>query len=254
MKVKLYGWLALAAVLLAACSGGNNQTFQGWAEADLIFVGPHEVGRVEMLSVREGDTVTAGASLFTLDDELQQAEVRESEAALTNARKEFDRAQALVKASAGTQKALEDAEAALRTAEAKLSSSQTRLARRRVASPAPGAVQEVYFRPGEMVPSGRPVIALLPPENIKVRFFVPEAVLPTISLGETVGVSCDGCPADLSARIAFIARTAEFTPPVIYSLEERTKLVFLVEARPQKPEALRVGQPVSVSVPAGGAR
>ena len=246
MTIKRHAWLALAVVILAACSGGNNQTFQGWAEADLIFVSPHEVGRVETLSVREGDTVTAGASLFTLDDELQQAEVRESEAALTNARKEFDRALALVKASAGTQKALEDAEAALRTAEAKLSSSQTRLARRRVTSPASGAVQEVYFRPGEMVPSGRPVIALLPPENIKVRFFVPEAVLPAISLGETVGISCDGCPADLTARITFIARTAEFTPPVIYSLEERTKLVFLVEARPQKPEALRVGQPVSI--------
>ncbi len=254
MKLKRHAWFAFAAVILAACSGGNNQTFQGWAEADLVFVSPHEPGRVETLSVREGDTVTAGASLFTLDDELQQADLRESEAALTNARKEFDRAQALVQANAGTRKSFEDAEAALRTTEAKLSSSQTRLVRRSVTSPAPGVVQEVYFRPGEMVPSGRPVIALLPPENIKVRFFVPEAVLPAISLGETVSISCDGCPTDLTARITFIARTAEFTPPVIYSLEERTKLVFLVEARPQKPEVLRVGQPVSISLSAGKTR
>ncbi|MEX1083842.1 MAG: HlyD family efflux transporter periplasmic adaptor subunit, partial [Xanthobacteraceae bacterium] len=185
---------------------------------------------------------------FTLDDELQQAEVRESEAAVINARQEFERAETLAKANAGTKKALDDAEAALRTAEAKLSSSHTRLARRRVVSPTVGSVQQVYFREGEIVSAGRPVVALLPPENIKVRFFVPEAALPAVSLGQTVGVSCDGCAADLTARISFIARTAEYTPPVIYSLEERSKLVFLVEARPQPPDQLRVGQPVSISI------
>jgi len=250
MKTKGYTWLALIAFILTACGEANNRTYQGWVEADLIFVSPHEAGRVKTLSVREGDTVATSAPLFTLDDELQQAELRESEAALTNARKDFERAGALVKASAGTQKAFEDAEAALRTAEAKLSSSQTRLARRSVASPTAGTVQKVYFREGEIMPAGRPVVALLPPENLKLRFFVPEAVLPTISLGETAGVGCDGCPANLTARISFIARTAEFTPPVIYSLEERSKLVFLVEARPQRPEALRVGQPVSVTLSA----
>jgi HlyD family secretion protein len=111
-------------------------------------------------------------------------------------------------------------------------------------------VQQIYFRPGEMVPAGRPVVALLPPANVKLRFFVPEGVLPKVALDETVRVACDGCAADLTARVSFIARTAEFTPPVIYSLEERAKLVFLVEARPQRPEAFRVGQPVSIALPA----
>jgi len=97
-----------------------------------------------------------------------------------------------------------------------------------------------------MVPAGRPVVALLPPGNVKIRFFVAEALLPTISLGDTVTVRCDGCAPDLAARVSFISRTAEYTPPVIYSLEERAKLVFLIEARPQHPENLRVGQPVSV--------
>ena len=136
----------------------------------------------------------------------------------------------------------------MRTSEARLNSSQTRLARRKVTSPGTGVVQQIYFRQGEMVPAGRPVLALLPPENIKLRFFLPESMVPKIAIGDTVGVSCDGCPADLTARVSFIAQTAEFTPPVIYSLEERSKLVFLVEARPEKPTALRVGQPLSVSL------
>jgi HlyD family secretion protein len=248
--MKRHRWLSLVAFLLAACGGGNDSAYQGWAEGELVFVSPHEAGRIEVLSVREGDAVAAGTPLFNLDSELQQAELRETQAALTNARKDFDRARALVKANAGTQKALDDAEAALRSAEAKLNSAETKLARRRAASPAAGTVQQVYFRQGEIVSAGRPVVALLPPENIKVRFFVPEPVLPKIAPGDIVAIDCDGCPADLTARISFIARTAEFTPPVIYSQEERFKLVFLVEARPEQPEALRVGQPVSVAVPA----
>ena len=109
-------------------------------------------------------------------------------------------------------------------------------------------MQEVYYRPGEMVPAGRPVLALLPPGNIKVRFYVPETALQNVAYGDTIKIGCDGCAKDLTARVSFIARQSEFTPPVIYSVEERSKLVFLVEALPDKPGALRVGQPVDVSL------
>jgi len=83
-----------------------------------------------------------------------------------------------------------------------------------------------------------------------VRFFVPEPVLASIDYGDVVKVSCDSCSPDITARISFIARQSEFTPPVIYSLEERSKLVFLVEALPVKPDSLRVGQPVDVTLTA----
>jgi HlyD family secretion protein len=92
------------------------------------------------------------------------------------------------------------------------------------------------------------VLALLPPGNVKLRFFVPEAELPQIALGQTVRVGCDGCRNDLVARVSFISRTSEFTPPVIYSLDERSKLVYLVEARTEQAESFRVGQPISVSL------
>jgi len=175
-----------------------------------------------------------------------------NEAAVKNAEQAYDRAQKLLKTASGTEKALQDAEEALRTAQARLNSSQTRLARRKMASPVTGTVQQVYFRPGEMVMAGRPIVSLLPPGNLKVRFYVPEAMLPRLSYGEQVKVNCDGCPADITARISFIASTAEYTPPVIYSREERSKLVFLIEALPDRPDALRVGQPIDVALTDGG--
>ena len=236
------------ALLLESCNKNDN-VYQGWIEADLIFVAPDEVGRVQALSVREGDAVTTGELLFTVDDELQQADLAQVKASLTNAQQTFDRASMLAKTGAGTQKDLDAAVAVLRDAQARLNSSQTRLARRSVFSPVSGTVQQVYYRPGEMVPADRPVLALLPPGNVKVRFFAPEAILPNIAYGDELRIGCDGCARDLTARVSFIARQSEFTPPVIYSLDERAKLVFLIEALPEKPATLRVGQPVDVTVP-----
>jgi len=241
---------AAAVVMLPSWNSTTEPTYQGWIEADLIFVSPDEAGRIQTLSAREGDAIVELAPLFTLDDDLQRADVNQITATLTNARQGLDRAQQLLKSAAGTQRAYDEAEAAVRNAEARLNSSQTRLARRRVASPVTGTVQQVYYRQGEVVAAGRPVVAILPPENIKVRFYIPEPKLAQIALGDQVRVSCDGCNADLTARVSFISRTAEYTPPVIYSLEERSKLVFLVEARPETPEKLRVGQPVSVALAA----
>lgn len=236
----------LATLALAGCNGAGDPGLQGWVEAEMLFVGPDDPGRVETLAVREGDKVEAGAPLFSVDAELQQAEVNQIAATVANMQRTMERARDLLKTNAGTQKALDDAVQAQRESEARLNSAKTRLARRKVASPAAGTIQQIYFRPGEMVPTGRPVVALLPPGNVKIRFFVPEAALPTIALGDTVTVRCDGCAPDLTAKVSFISRTVEYTPPVIYSLDERSKLVFLIEARPQRPDSLRVGQPVSV--------
>lgn len=242
--------LALLALLVAGCNDGE-KTYQGWIEADLIFVSPDEAGRVETLSVREGDKATKGAPVFTVDDDLQQADLNVAKATAANTRRAFMRAQTLLNSGTGTQKAFDDAQAALRQADARLNSAQTRLKRRQAFSPVSGTVQQIYFRPGEMVAAGKPVIALLPPGNLKVRFFVPQAALPKFAIGDAVKVRCDGCAADLAAKISFIARSAEYTPPVIYSMEERAKLVFLIEARPNSPEKLRVGQPVDVLLTAG---
>ncbi len=247
-RIASFLFVVCAALALAACNDDKGKTAQGWVEADLIFVSPDESGRVEDLAVREGEAVAKGAPLFTVDDDLQQADLIVKKAAVVNAQQNFDRAKQLLQTAAGTQKNYDDAEAALRQAKANLDSSQTKLKRRRVVSPVAGTIQQIYFRSGEMVPAGRPVVAILPPSNLKIRFFVPEAALPSMAYGGEIGVSCDGCGKNLTAKISFIARSAEFTPPVIYSLDERAKLVFMVEARPDQPNKFRVGQPVSVAL------
>jgi len=115
------GAIGLAfALVLSGCAPGNDASFQGWIEADLIFVSPDETGRVETLSVQEGDRVATGAPLFTVDADLQKADLQMQQAALTNAQQAFDRARDLLKTQAGTQKTFEDAEAALRAVEEEL--------------------------------------------------------------------------------------------------------------------------------------
>jgi HlyD family secretion protein len=115
-------------------------------------------------------------------------------------------------------------------------------------APASGLVTDIFFRVGESVPAGQPVVALLPPGNVKARFFVPEGVVGQLQIGAAVTIGCDGCAALIPAKISFIANRAEYTPPVIYSNAQRAKLVFMVEARPSPADGVRLkpGQPVDV--------
>jgi HlyD family secretion protein len=241
---------AIAALVVAALLGGCNERrdpgYQGWVEADMIFVSPDESGRVTKLDVREGDEVKVGMPLYSVDDDLQQADLNQNNATLANAKQTYDRASSLSKTGSGTQASLDSAVSALRVAEARVNTSQTRLARRTGFAPVNGTVQQIYFREGETVAAQRPVLSIMPPGNMKARFYVPEAALPTIAIGDEVRVTCDNCAADLTAKIYFISTSAEYTPPVIYSLDERNKLVYLVQARPSSPDSLRVGQPISV--------
>lgn len=127
-----------------------------------------------------------------------------------------------------------------------------RLSEKRQLAPLAARVNDVFMRPGEWVPAGQPVLALLPPAHRKARFYVPQAELGGLKLGDTVQLHCDGCGAAIPARLSFIAPGPEYTPPVIYSNAQRSKLVFLVEARPLKPEdaeRLHPGQPLDVTRP-----
>lgn len=143
----------------------------------------------------------------------------------------------------------------IRAAEADVSAAQARLAQARwnvdqktQAAPRGGLVFDTLYRIGEWVPAGRPVVALLPPENIRVRFFVPEAVVGTITPGRAVEVLVDGRPEPVLAGVTFVSPEAEYAPPVIYSSQSRTKLVFRIEAAPVPGRAapLNPGQPVDV--------
>ena len=146
---------------------------------------------------------------------------------------------------------LRAAEADAAASKEALAQADWRLRQKAVASTVTGSVADTLFTRGEWVPAGSPVVSILPPGNVKVRFFVPESKLGSVKIGENVRLACDACGAPIDAKIAFIAPQAEFTPPVIYSKDNRSKLVFLVEARPSAGDAqkLHPGQPVDVTVP-----
>ena len=140
-----------------------------------------------------------------------------------------------------------DAEAARQA----LAQSDWHLAQRAVVASQAARVDDTYYVVGDFVPAGSPVVSLLPPANVKIRVYVPEPVLGRLKRGQTVSVSCDSCGGPISATISFIADRAEFTPPVLYSKDNRAKLVYLVEARPAPDIAARLnpGQPVDVTLP-----
>jgi HlyD family secretion protein len=155
---------------------------------------------------------------------------------------------AQAKAPMGRETEIQAQKSSVAAFRAALDMAEWRLAQRRVAAPAGGRVADVLARPGEMMTPGEPVVSLLPPENIFVRFFVPEPLLGSLHLGDQVALQCDSCADGLTAKVSFISPQAEFTPPLIYSEDNTAKLVFLIEARPPPEQAIKFnpGQPVQV--------
>lgn len=209
------------------------QLRQARTQADLA---SSELSRQQQL-LAQGFVQRARVDDATLVLRQAEARVAELDAALQSARlpaREDERAAA---------------QALARAAESGRAQTDWRLQQKAQRAPQPGVVTDVFFRPGEWVNAGAPVIALLPADQRKARFFVPEGQLGSLKLGQTVNLSCDGCGAPIAARISYVSPQAEFTPPVIYSNAQRSKLVFMVEARPDKAEdavRLHPGQPLDV--------
>ena len=140
-------------------------------------------------------------------------------------------------------------EAALREATAARDHARWQLEKRNLTAPADGVITDVIRRPGEIATAGQPVLSLLPDGAVRLRLYVPEAAIARIAPGSQLSVHCDGCPPDLVATISYIADGPEFTPPVIYSVDSRQKLVYLVEATPADGSSLKPGQIVDVDLP-----
>lgn len=310
-------FLSWAAALLAALLPGFSApppSWNGYVEADYVYVAAPVSGVIERLAVREGALVAAGDPLFGLEHDRQQALLRAAEArvaaaaaavenlatgsreaeleviraGLARAEAELELAETVLARSAqltaeGTATAARldqdraaqrgaaaqlrqlqaqlavaqlparpgaqrQAAAELRAAEAEADRVRADLAERRVTAPAAGRVERLYFAAGEMAAAGTPVLALLPPRALLVRFFVAEAERPQLALGDRVAIACDGCPPGLTATIDHVAAEPQFTPPVIYSREERHRLSFLAEAVLDDDVELPPGQPVTVTV------
>ncbi len=220
------------------------------------------------LAAEQASAAAEGAAARTAEEGTMAKQIAEAEAALKLAEQSFSRSRTLVKDGAVSKEKYDTDAAAVAAAKARLEgaraeraamlsdrdsmSAAARLAERRLtdletSAPQAGTIERIYRRPGEVTAFGDPVVALLAPENLKLKFFAPETLLSSLSTGEKIGYSCDGCPAALTATISYIASEPQYTPPVIYSIKEREKLVFLVEARPDDPSGLRPGLPVTIA-------
>ena len=260
-------------LLLAACGRSDDHAWLGYAEGDNAFIAAPQPGWVSSLRVERGTAVHRGDLLFTLDDTAQiaqrdqaiaslqtdKAALAQEQANLQYARQQLLRQTGLARANAGTPTNLDLAksnyeQSAARIAQLQAQISQTNaslagasysLSQRNVVAQTDGRVEDVYFRPGEYVPASTPVLSVLPPKNIYVRFFVPEPQFGKVHIGQKVRITCDGCK-PMDATITFIAQQEEFTPPVIFSVGVREKLVFKLEARAPGGLRLNPGQPVQV--------
>lgn len=264
----------LLCLVLAACGEPENHPWLGYAEGEDAFIAAPQAGWLARLSVKRGDQVKVGDVLFTLDNTAQassrdqanaqialaEGQLVEAKANLALAQKELARQASLMAARAGTRQAYDVAKASYESAQAHvqqiaaqiaaaraaLTGAAYQLGERDVTSRTAGRVEDVFFRTGEFAPAMTPVVSVLPPENIFVRFFVPESEFARLKLGQRVSITCDGCAATITATITFIAQQQEFTPPVIFSQDNREKLVFKAEARAPSGLKLNPGQPVEV--------
>lgn len=286
--------------------------YNGYAEADYVYVAPLTAGRIVGIAAVEGDSVMAGQTLVTLENDSETAAVRAAEAAVAVARANLDNLQtgsraaevAVVQASLHraeadrdlarttllrSQRLLEQgrvpqaevdrdrtalqsteaqveqlaaelevsqlpardaqrlaAEAALDMARAEADVARTRLQDRSLAAPIEGQVERRFFETGEVVASGVPVLSIFQPERMKAIFFVPEPSRTATRIGDRLTITCDGCPPGLTATISRLASDPQFTPPILYSRDERERLVFRAEAVIAEGSGLLPGQPISL--------
>lgn len=301
----------MAAILSLMPQQDLPKGYDGYLEADYVYVAPVSAGRIETLSVREGETVAPGSALFSLDRTQQQnllaaAEARvaaaratldnletgsrgeeldviraslgKAEADLAQAEANLSRSERLVEAGTVPAVRVEQdrtalasanaqvnqlraqlavaelparnaqqvaAEANLRAAEADADRAGKDLMDRDVVTPVGGVIDRLFYRVGEVAGVGSPVVAILPDGPLEAWFFVPEVERAALATGASVTVTCDGCP-PLTARVTHIASEPQMTPPVIYSRDERSRLIYLVKAALEEASELRPGQPITV--------
>jgi len=254
-----------AIAVLAGCSANVPGEFQGYIEGEYVNVASPLGGALTNLAVARGDQVKAGQMLFELERSSEAAALDEAEKNLARAKASF----ALSDATYSRRKQLRDANgvisaeeldqaraqrdadrAAVESQAAALDQARWSFDQKQQFAPADAQVHDTLYRQGEWVSAGNPVVVLLPPNNIKVRFFVPQEFLPRIKTGQPANVTFDGARHAYAATVNYISTDAEFTPPVIYSRENRSKLVYMIEAKfsPADAADLRPGQPVDVRI------
>jgi HlyD family secretion protein len=270
--------IVLLAILLTSCGYFHKETWQGYVEGQFTAISPNFSGILNTLYVERGTPVHQGDPLFILEQEPEdslylqaKANVEQAQQAITQntaavelAQKTYQRntqlfkkkllAQAELDTSTARLKenkaALEQAKAHLTSVEASLTQATWQKNKKTIYAPKEAMVFDKYYLPGELVQAGRPVLSLLAPQDIEVTFFVDTVASNNLKIGQTVHIQCDGCKKLLTGKIVFISPQAEYTPPVIYSNDTKTKFIFRIKAKTALNEAFKLhpGEPVSVTL------
>jgi HlyD family secretion protein len=236
------GKLAEAQARLANLETRSRDTEIAQGRADLVdLIATRD--RIAKDLARNQELLRTGAASHQIVDQ-QQADLSSATARVEAAQAKL----AQMESPTGREYEIAAQRAMVEQARAGLAQAQWQVDQRHVAAPVAALVSDTYARPGETINAGNPVVELLPPQSILVRFFVPETDLATFHAGDRLSIGCDSCAPGLTATVTFIAPQPEYTPPVIYSETNREKLVYLVEAHPSVDQApqLKPGQPVDV--------
>ena len=269
--------LLISGIFLVACQKNAN-TYNGYIDADLTYLSSDFAGRISSLYVSRGESVSAGQILFKLEQtneqrniaigqsnqENLQAQRQQIQDRINYTQNNYMRLQKLQAQGAASSDELEQAQQNLNVLKNQLLSLKAQLIgnkfdiaqknwqleRKQNSAPESGIIFDSYFTPSEYVQSGTPILSLISAKNIKLIFFVPETDLGKLHLGEAISFTSDGNTNLQAGTISYISAQAEYTPPIIFSSEDRQKLVFRVEARLTQPNLAQVhlGQPVTLEL------
>lgn len=311
----IFAWIVgVFAAIVPGANAATEPSWNGYAEVDYVYAAPASAGTIAVIDVAEGESVSKGQVLFTLEASQQQAqydaakaqtasaqatldnlktgsrpeELQVTEASLAEAqanaelaqqnfsrtqdlfgmgnasRSQLDQAQASLDAAQASVRQLEAqlavaklpartaeitaAEANVVAAEGSEAAAKAALDDRTIVAPEAGRVERLFYKAGEVASAGSPVLSISGPDSMKVKFYVSQAQRPQLRLGEVLDVTCDGCATGLQAMVSYFASDPQYTPPIIYSRDERNRLVFLTEAVMTNSGAgMLPGQPVTVS-------
>lgn len=275
--MKLDWRLIVCGIFLFLCScESKNSKWQGYNEAKITYIASSFSGVLKKLYTTPGFTIKENDPLFALElqpenDELKkaiadakalEAQKKSIIAKLNFATIDLQRSKALLNKQAILQSEYDKVNADFQNANANLTKINANLVaanttisklkwslnQKTIFAPQKGLILDTYYLEGEFVPAGKPVLALLSPHEIKTIFYVSESDVGGLSVGQRVMVSCVGCKNPIEEKITFISSNVAFTPPVIYSDDTRSKLVFRVEATPLTNDLIEFqpGQPVRI--------
>jgi len=263
-------------ISLTGCSKPSDHQAQGYVEGRYTYIASNVSGVLKEIAVERGTQVKRGDLLFELDQQPEKDSFHEAQQNLTTAmhtrdskaanlefaRLTYERYQKLVQQNAIEISQRDSAKAAYEAQQADLAGADTTVAstqailkratwtkdQKRQTAPVDAEVFDTYYRIGEFTIANQPVLSLLAPQDIRVIFYVEENDLSRLKLGASVSVQCDSCEKPIAGKIRFIAPSAEYTPPVIYSNETNYKLIYRIEAdfAPADAVQLHPGQPVTV--------